>query len=343
MNHKQTAIQVGCWLAVLCLGAVGCGTGNKPSTTQQASPPRTTAGQSVEGASGKQPTNSRQPIEDALGKHQFPHKTDAVNRPLEAPLPRQAAYNALRVNLTKGTITDVAPPGQKRRAGADHVYAYLDVSIHNSRESTTLFGLSPALFKLQLGEDEFGSPLTEDWSLELKPRATEKVTLVYAVPKDMTWERAALVISQAKEEPETLALHGPVPAPRSPTALALPAQKEIQSGDFVCKLASASLDVEHEQRRVAKGKRFLKLTGSLVYQGKNVSINFFGDRQLHLLVAGQPAEAVSNPIESLVPKAPKTFEAVYLIPAGTKAVDFRLGDKEDAASKVALDLAAIEP
>jgi hypothetical protein len=283
------------------------------------------------------------PEEDALGKYQFAHKAGAVDRPLTVELPRKLVYNGLRVTVTKGTITDVAPPDKKRRPDADHVYAYLDQSIHNQQESTTFSGISPGLFKLQLGEDVFGSPLSENWLLELKPRATEKITLVFAVPKDTTWDHAALVVSQGKEEPETLALHGPVPPLRKPTAFDLPPQKEIRSGDFVCKLTAVTSDVEHGQKRVPKGQRYLKIAGALVYQGNLMSASFAGDRQFRLLIGQEPAEAVSYPLENLIPKTSKAFEAVYLIPVGTRSVEFRLGDKDDAAAKVLLQLKAAKP
>jgi hypothetical protein len=74
-----------------------------------------------------------------------------------------------------------------------------------------------------------------------------------------------------------------------------------------------------------------------------MSAGFAGDRQFRLLVGREPAEAVSYPIENLIPKTSKAFEAVYLIPVGTKAVEFRLGDKDDAAAKMLLELRAAHP
>jgi hypothetical protein len=333
MNHKQKALHLGLMFAAISLTAIGCEKGHVTSPTPQASSQNAERG----------PAGKQLPEEDVLGKYQFAHKVGGVNRPLTAKVPRNLVYNGLRVTVTKGTISDAPPPAKMQRPGADHVYAYLDVSISNQRESTTFSGISPGLFKLQLGEDAFGSPLSENWLLELKPRATEKVTLVFAVPKETTWDRAALVISQAQEEPETLSLHGPVPPLRTPTAFVLPARKEIQSGDFVCKLTAVTSDVEHEQKRVPKGQRYLTIAGALVYQGMLMSANFAGDRQFRLLVGQEPAEAVSYPITNLIPKTSKAFDAVYLIPVGTKAVEFRLGDKDDVAAKVLLELKAAQP
>jgi hypothetical protein len=343
MNRKLTAQQLGWLFTALALAAVGCGQGGGPVPTQPARPPGDAAGPAREEPARIPSAGSRTPEEETLGEHQFPHKGGTVNRPLTAARPRQACYTGLRFTVTKGTISDGPPPTKQRRADADQVYAYLDVSLQNRTDSTTYVNIPPGLFKLRLGEDEFGSPLTDDWLLDLRPRATERVTLAFAVPRDTTWERAALVISQEKEEPETLALTGPAPAPRSPVAMTLPAQRELKTRDFACQLTAVALDVEHGRKRAPKGQWYLKLTGTLVTERVDGFAAFFGDRQLRIVAAGSPAEAVAAPSENLAPNTPKAFEAVYLIPAGTRAVEFRVGDQDATAAQVLLELKAAQP
>jgi hypothetical protein len=327
MTRKAMRRNLGWFVVLLFFLPISCKKPGEPPPKNQ-----------EKGEARKEPAGSQSVEEDVLGKYQFRHKTGTVKRPLTAALPRKAFYKGLSFTVTRGTISDEPPPGKKRRAGAEHVYAYLDVSMQNRTKSSSYSGISPDLLKLSLGGEEFGSPLTENWLLELKPQVTEKVTLVFGVPRDTTWERAVLVISQAKEEPEKLALTGPAPAPRYPLSLKLPAQREVKAGELVCKLKSVTLDVEHEQKRVAEGKRYLKLAGSLEYRGPLMSTGFSGDRQLRLFVAGEQAEAVSYPLENLTPKTPKAFEAVYLIPAGTQTAEFRVEWKEGETAKVHLEL-----
>ena len=343
MYLNQLASRFHYVLSSLLLLAAGCQLGDPTPANRKvgetASAPETSLSnpavpQNVADKKVQPPAEERPP-----GEREFAHPTGAGARPLTAVLPRSARYGGLRFTVTKGTITDQPPTSLRRRAGAEQAYACLDVSIHNELDSTTFSGLSPGLVKLQLVDGAFGSPLTDDWLLELTPRATEAVTLVYAVPKDRRWEGAVMVVSQEQEEPETLVLDGPVPAQRYPEAITLPKTTALTAGDFACQLTAVTLDVEHQHKRAPQGQRYLKFDVRLTYEGKTLSAGFQGDRQFRLRAVGAPARAVAYPLENLAPNMPVDSEAVYLIPAGTKEIELQFGDNDETAKRVNVGLA----
>src|SRR5262245_55643495 len=91
------------FLLPLLILATGCLKSSWPSPQSQVTPATGQQGDAstTQVASIDRVAGSQELEEETLGKHQLLHKTNAVNRPLAAPLPRKTSYNGLRFTVTK--------------------------------------------------------------------------------------------------------------------------------------------------------------------------------------------------------------------------------------------------
>jgi hypothetical protein len=279
------------------------------------------------------------------GKHLLAHKTGKVNHLLEAPLPRKIVYRGLRFTVSKGTLSDLPPSGERPDAGAGLAYCYLDLSIHNELDSTIFHTIDSNLLKMELGD---GTPATQvsEWSVELKPKGTERATLVYSVPAHASWKGAKLLAAEAEKEPAILSLDGPVATSPYSVSLPVPAHPEATVAPLTYKVLSAALDVEFERQRSARDCRFLILTMRVVYDGPQLTQSFFGDQHFHLLVDGAPEKPVNNIAQNLTPKSATQFTVAFSVPATLGAAELQLdavqGENAKPA-KIPISLAAIHP
>jgi hypothetical protein len=320
-------------LLVLSALPVACGPHGSP-----VSEPRTTGSQLaqspvVQRVAGKE---TGPPADANPARDRHTQRAGAGDRSLTAPLPRGVVYEGLRFTVTRGTISDMGPAGKKGTAGAQ-AYAHLDVTIHNELNATTVYGVSSGLVNLELGDGRVASPVS-DWTLELKPRATQEAELVYTVPATATWQRARLTICERDKEPAVLTLDGSASGPQYPVRLAVPEKAEARDGEVDYKVLSAALDVEYEPhgqpQRVPAGKRCLKLSLRVTYNGRQLSYGFFGESRVRLHAGDETLAPANNVAENLAPKSPQQLSFVFLVPASLSRAELQLGAPKDQGAQV---------
>src|SRR5262249_36331842 len=203
--------------------------------------------------------------------------------PLDAPLPRGAAYASMDWVITEAMIdnTMISLFDSNKRTDA---YRAARITLRIKNPLSGYASIDHDIVRLRLGDGKSYQP-DDSTPLDLPQGNAETTTkLAFRVPADATWQGAALVIGEAHKEPAELALEGPAPKPAFPAELPGGATATAQKTDY--SVVSAALDLDYNGERIVQGKRFLALTMRVTFNGQpNLGVT---KDNFRLLVDGAP-------------------------------------------------------